>query len=156
VRIAIAIVGLCAMTAISASLACQARCNDFCNESGPVDILEVNNLLVSSVTSSCNNVELSGNEVIGNLLDKPATCHVEIFVSDGEHFAFDIPFTVQPATCCGTTPTGFTASWNTVMVGFPSLDASPFPPTDASDATPPTDASDATDDVANDASDAAD
>ena len=99
-------------------------------------------MLVTSVTSSCGNVHLVSDDLEADLkdvlaepLERPATCHIETRLSDGEHFAFDIPFT-QPIECPGCIG-GYSAIWQALFIDVPppSFDGS-FAPTDVSDAGP--------------------
>lgn len=131
----IVVVWLAAMLAMLA-LACGGNCTGFCNNAAPTVILEAQNRLVTSVSSSCGNVHLAGSDVVGELLHEPETCHVEVLLADGEHFAFDIPFTEHiDDCCCKSCIEGFDAVWQTVDASAPTPlpDASPFPPSDAGD-----------------------
>lgn len=137
VRTAIAIsIWFAAMVAMSASLACGTHCTSFCAGHAPAVILEANNLLVTSVTSSCSNIRLSGSDVVGDLRSGPETCHVDILLSDSNHFSFDVPFTNHiNECCCADCVEGFDAVWQPVDASAPPplSDASPFPPPEASD-----------------------
>jgi len=139
VRTAIIIHLTTAMLATS-SLSCGSRrCTEFCSIHSPAVIFEANDILVTHFDSSCDNIHLSASRIIGELRNKPATCHVDILLADGEQFAFDVPFTQHiDECCCNSCIEGFDAVWQPVAVNAlpPLPDASPFPPTDASDAAP--------------------
>ena len=141
VRGIIAFIWLCAMLTMSASFACGSLCTDFCCEHVPAVILVANNLLVTSVTSSCGNVRLSGSNVVADLSNVSETCHVEILLSDRSHFSFDVPFTNHiDQCCCASCIEGFDAVWDPVDASAPPQfsDAWSLPPNDAN-----SDASDA-------------
>jgi hypothetical protein len=134
-RVIMLVVWLAAMIGISTSLAC-GNCNVFCGGPPPTQILVANNLGITSLASSCPNIRISGSSVIGDLDDHSETCPVDIHLSNGEHFTFDVPFTQHcKACCCGSCTEGFEAAWDAVDASAPPPppDASPFPPSDASD-----------------------
>lgn len=129
---------LCALIALPTSVACGTHCVDFCADAPTTSkILETNGLLVGVLDTSCTNFRLSGTQIIADMLDASKTCHVEITLSDAEHFSFDVPFTNHINQCCCASCTeGFAADWQMITAGSPfeSVDASPFAPSDASDA----------------------
>jgi hypothetical protein len=135
-RVITLVAWLAAMIAMSTSLAC-GNCNVYCGGPTPTEILVANNLVITSLASTCPNVHISGSNVVGDLDDQSETCPVDIHLSDGEHFAFDVPFTHHfKVCCCGSCTEGFEAAWDTVDASAPAPppDASPFPASDASDA----------------------
>ena len=108
---------------------------DACLNRRPVVVLVVEGAFVTSITSSCNNAHLITDheqlDVLAEPLERPATCHIEVRLSDDEHFAFNMPFTqpIDCPTCIG----GYTATWQGPFInvvpgafdgGFASIDAS--------------------------------
>lgn len=111
-----------------------------CRDRQPILVLQASGALVTSITSSCANAHLvediEGTElfldVLAEPIAEPKECHIEILLSDAEHFAFDIPFT--KLIDCSTCTAGYIANWNAVFVSVPAphFDGS-FPSPDASD-----------------------
>jgi len=124
------------MVAMSVSLACSPHCSSFCAPT-PSPILVANNLQITSLSSTCANIRIAGSDVVGDLLEESKTCHVDVVLSNGDDFAFDVPFTNRfKQCCCGSCVEGFEATWQAVDASAPPPlpDASPFPLIDASDA----------------------
>ena len=135
------------MAAMTATLACGAHCLSFCAGPTPSIILQANGYVVTSFSSTCADVALSGSTIAGTLLAQSQTCHIDATLNDGEHFSLDVPFTNHTTACCCGSGCfeGYAAVWQPIVLDAPyTPDASPFPPVDASDAA--TDASDATSD----------
>jgi len=119
---------------VVASCGDHATCGDFCHTAQPILVLQVTGGLIPSVSSSCGNARLfladSFNlDVLADPLLQPETCHIDILVSDGRRFSFDIPFTQRTVLDCSTCTEGYTASWQALFIIIPptEFDGS-FPP----------------------------
>jgi hypothetical protein len=95
--------------------------------------------LITSVASSCGNAHLflvdSFNiDVLADPIHQPETCHIDILVSDGERFSFDIPFTQRTVLDCSTCTDGYTATWQPLFIIVPPTEFDGSFPPDASTA----------------------
>ena len=95
------IAGIASLGALGAPLVACSSCAAECQPL-EVPLLRTTGYQVTGVTSSCNNgyAAVPGNQVFATALDKPATCHFEVTLDDGETIGFDVPFTKDGKSCC--------------------------------------------------------